>query len=218
MYGLINGPSINGVSELTPIDGILLGRPLPLMLGAGVNDFTTALGDVVTLYAMDLTTPSGIVRVPISSWQATLQTSLSNYVQCVVPGAAPYVEAIGEATQFTIYRVAVLPSGLQLEYEMAAAPVQQARFDRGPSRYTCTISGYSPGFAPEEEPDAATDRTLNRIRSISSGQGGIRLRCEIDWLLRPSQRAFFDDGSFIVSYINYYVGAGDAYMDVGERV
>lgn len=35
------------------------------------HDFTAFIGDQITTYVMDLDTPDGLVRVPISSWQAT---------------------------------------------------------------------------------------------------------------------------------------------------
>lgn len=195
---------------------------VPSMLGAAnplaTHDFTEVIGDATTYYVMDLTTPSGVVRVPISSWQATLQTGLSNYVQCVVPAVSAYVSAINAATQFKISRLVDVPGlAAPLTYEMATAPVQTTTFDQGPFRYSCTISGYSSGFAPNETPSAAYNRIMQGIRSISINQGGTRVRCSIDWLLRPSQRVFASSEEFVVSYINYYVGEGDAYMEVGER-
>jgi hypothetical protein len=193
----------------------------PAILGAArvlaLHDFTGQIGDAITRYVMDLVTPTGTVRVPISSWQATLQTGRSNYVQCVVPAVLTWVSAINAATEFVVSRTATLPDGTVIEYEMARAPVDEARFDRGPTNYTCTLSGYATGFAVDEEPSTATDRVLSKVRSISSGSGGIRVRCAVDWLLRPGQRAFVDGSPFTVAYINYYVGGGDAYMDAGER-
>jgi hypothetical protein len=194
----------------------------PSMLGVAQvrarHDFSAGLGDVSTRYLMDLITPSGSVRVPISSWQATLQQGRANYVQCVVPAVASWVEAISTASEFVINRAADIPGGGVIEYEMARAPLGEARFDRGPTNYTCTLSGYSPGFAVDEEPSGAAARVLTKVRSISSGSGGRRVRCAIDWLLRPGQLASFEGVSFTAAYINYYVQGRDAYMDVGERV
>ena len=191
------------------------------MLGAAtslaVHDFTSQLGDATTYYVMDLTTPGGTVRVPISSWQATLQTGLSNYVQCVVPAAQSYVTQINAATQFKILRQVTLPSNFVIEYQMASGPLQTVTLDQGPFRYTATIAGYSSGFAINETPDPAYNRTMQGLRSVSVSEGKARVRCSIDWLLRPSQRVFAGDRNFIASYINYYVGNNDAYMEVGER-
>lgn len=193
--------------------------PSPLGQPAVVafHDFSFGLGDAVTRYVMDLVTPTGTVRVPISSWQATLQTGRSNYVQCVVPGVLTWVSAINAATEFVISRTADVPGVGVIEYEMARAPVGEARFDRGSINYTCTLSGYAQGFAADEEPSAVTDRVLAKVRSISSGSGGLRVRCAIDWLLRPGHRAIVDGSPFTAAYINYYVSGGDAYMDAGER-
>lgn len=191
------------------------------MLGSaralGYHDFTGQIGAAITRYVMDLTTPAGLVRVPISSWQATLQTGAKNYVQGVVPAVADWIDAINDATEFVITRAADTSVG-RIEYEMARAPLEQISIARGQTNYTATLSGYSTAFAENEEPDAAYDRTLTGIRSTTTGTAATRVRCAIDWLLRPGQRAYYDEGaSFVVSYINYYVPAtGDAYMDVGE--
>jgi hypothetical protein len=188
-----------------------LGSPAVLAL----HDFTGVLGDATTHYVMDLVTPGGTVRVPISSWQATLQTGGSNYVQCVVPACAPWVASINTATEFVISRSATT-GGVTLEYEMARAPAQTAQFDRGPNKYTCTLSGYSTAFAEDLDPPAVYDRTLSGIRSISNGASNMRVRCAVDWLLRPGHRAYADGAPLVVSYINYYAPTGsDSYMDVG---
>jgi hypothetical protein len=217
MFGLINGQAINDTDVLL-YQAALLGDVVGQSRSVAYNDFTAQVGDTINSYALDLITPTGTVRAPISSWQATLQTGRSNYVQVVIPAVLPLVDAINVATEFSVIRSAVLPDGSSIEYEMARAPTQVARFDRGPARYTCTMTGYSPGFATDEEPSSATDRTLPSVRSISTSSGGVRVRCGVDWLLRPGQRAIIPQGgNFIAAYINYYVGNNDAYMDVGER-
>lgn len=191
----------------------------PSMLGAPAvlarHDFTGVLGDLVTLFVMDLVTPTGTVRIPISSWQATLQTGSSNYVQCVIPACTMWVGAINSATEFVICRRAMLPDGTALEYEMARAPATSPQFDRGPERHTCTLSGYSDAFAASDNPPTIYDRSLAGVRSISSGSS-YRVRCSVDWLLRPGHRAFVEGAPFVVKFINYYAPSGfDCYMDVG---
>jgi len=192
--------------------------PLGAALALAYHDFTDQLGDAITRYVMDLTTPGGLVRVPISSWQATLQTGASNYVQCVVPAVADWVDSINAATAFTITRAATPAGGATIEYEMASAPLEQIQLSQGPTNFSGTLSGYSTAFAEDEAPDAAYDRTLAGVRSVASGSSGYRVRCAIDWLLRPAQRAYLpDSSSFIVGYINFYQPQGnDSYMDVGE--
>ena len=235
MYGVINGQAINGADS----NPALLAVPGPLGMPAAVayhgifgtasapsalgmpaivahHDFTGLLGDAVTLYVMDLITPTGTVRIPISSWQATLQTGSSNYVQCVIPACTMWVSALNSATEFVISRRAVLSSGTAVEYEMARAPATTPQFDRGPQRHTCTLSGYTDAFAESEDPPAVYDRALTGIRSISSGSS-YRVRCAVDWLLRPGHRAFVEDAPFVVAYINYYAPSEfDCYMDVGD--
>ena len=191
--------------------------PLGSATAMALHDFTGQLGDVTSVYVADLITPGGVVRLPMSSWQATLQTDDASYVQCVIPACAPWVNYINAATEFVVYRRAVLPGGGAVEQEMARSPANTVQFDRGPQRYTCTISGYGAAFLANVNPIAAYDRVLTGVRSISSGNR-LRVRCEVDWLLRPGQRVSVDSVSFVVGYINYYAPTGfDAYMDVGEK-
>jgi hypothetical protein len=151
--------------------------------------------------------------VPISSWQGTQQTGRSSYLQAVVPAAADLYAPISQRAggEFVVYQVARFSSGVVNELEMARSPLQTISFERGSSRSTVTISGYR-----MLDPAAPGERTLRDLRSISVNNG-IRVRCAIDWLLRPGMTAVMDGQPFEVAYINYYVQRVDSYMDVGER-
>jgi hypothetical protein len=208
------GPEL--VTAATSRAWIQVDSPLDPQNVLAYHDFTVLLPDSYpSRYEMQLTTPSGPVRVPISSWQATLQKDLSSYVQCVVPGVDQWVDHIDVATRFDIFRI-VEVGGTVTEYGMASADLELAQYDQGARRYTCVISGHSEAYT--SAPDPAYDRTLTGVRSITTDSGGVRVRCDIDFLLRPGQTAAADDVVFEVSYINYYVNRADAYMDVGERV
>lgn len=207
--------SIEGTISLPPI----LGAPAIVAR----HDFTSAVADLSTTYVMDLLDDEGArVRVPISSWQSTQQTVNACYLACVVPACAPWAEAIEAATHFAISRCATIADGRVIESEMARAPLETIQFDEGPTNYTASLSGYSDPIEADEDPPATTDRELQGVRSVSVYATGLRIRCAIDWLLRPSQRALFGETSFLVSYINYYASANtasvDEYMDVGERI
>ena len=218
MGGFYKLDALAVADSVTPAGvAVLIGVPSPLRAPRALvyQDFTGVLGDAISVYVMDLITPAGPVRVPISSWQATLQTGASNYVQCVVPACAAWFAALNTATEFVIYRRAVLPSGAAIEYEMARAPASTVQYDQGPERYTCTLSGYSPAFAASATPNPGQDRALTGVRSVSIGRA-MRVRCAVDWLLRPGQRALVQGVPMPVRYINYYAPSGfDSYMDVG---
>ena len=195
---------------------IKMNSPLGLPKVLASHDFTAVLGDGITRWLVDLITPDGTVRVPISSWQATLQTAGSSYAQCVIPACEAWLEAISTATEFVIYRRADVPgAALFVEYEMVRGPAEQLQFDRGPTRYTCTLSGYPQAFAADLDPPVAYDRTLAGVRAVSQGSK-LRVRCAVDWFLRPGQRAYLGALPFVVSYINYYALESDSYMDVGD--
>lgn len=210
------------LARVTPAG--LSSSPGPLStsgLTVAFHDFTAQLeaAGAVTFYVCDLVDGAVVTRVPISSWQGTLQTAGSAYLQAVIPAVASLAETIAGLSllaEFVIYRGARLPDGATIEQEMARSLVETVQFDRGPQRYTCTISGYSDAIAPPTTAEPATDRTLRGVRSISSGEGNIRVRCSIDWFLRPGQVAIVEGVPFVASYLNYYALARESYMDVGE--
>lgn len=175
-------------------------------------------------YVMDLVIDGALVRVPISSWQATQQTDQDNYVQCVVPACAPYLDQINASSEFVISCVGNLLAAYgtgQVENPLVRGPVQTVQVSRGATNQSAVISGYTDALPTIADPDPAYDRTLVGIRSVSTYGTTISVRCSIDWLLRPGQRALFDSTQFVASYVNYYVtgfsNSIDAYMDVGYR-
>lgn len=180
-------------------------------IGAAVNS------DGPGLFFMDLVTPDGPVRAPISSWQGTLQTASAQYVQCVVPNCAAFVDDIEAATSFRIWRRLRLLDGGTVDYLVAEPPLEDVQIARGSTNHTATLSGYLDA-APVVAWPPGTARTLTGVQTIFTYSSGKRVRCAIDWLLQPGQEAIVEGVPFTVSYINYIFGDGSAYMDVGERL
>lgn len=183
----------------------------------GWYDFSSEFSSI-TRYVCDIVTPSGEVRAKMSSWQATLQSGRSNYVQCVIPAAESYAEDIAAATSFKISVSGTTPAG-KVEYLVAQMAAPQVDLATSANKSTATLSGYSEGFAEDLDPPEYFNKNLQGIRTIFTSAAGYRVRCSIDYFVRPSHRVFIDETqNFVCSYINYYVsGTGDAYMDVGER-
>jgi len=146
----------------------------------------------ISHYALELTTPGGQVRIPIESWQAHLKADSASYVQCVIPGAAPWVADINAATLFEIYRVA----DDYPEVQMTGPRPVSALFTKAPARHSCAISGNALDFYSDPDPDPLDDRTLRGIRSIIWGSG-LRVYCDIDFQLRPGHRAWADGNELI---------------------
>lgn len=200
------------------------GLPSPLE-GAVYTDPTPFIDpDAAVRYVMDLVVDGELVRVPISSWQATLQTDSSSYVQCVVPACGDWLDTINAADEFIISRVSTLyPAygSATVEGPLARGPVQTLQVSQGGTNYSAVISGYIDALPENDDPDEIYDRELTGVRSIQTYGETISIRCGIDWLLRPGQRATYGSVDFVVTYINYYVTSYaktiDAYMDVGHR-
>lgn len=182
------------------------------------TEFIEALG-IVDYYTCELVDGGAAVQVPISSWQGTQQTDGACYLQAVIPAVADLaatINALSATAEFVIKRCAQMPDGFVASVELARSVVEQVQLDRGPQRYTCTISGYSAAIAAPGGSGPPL-RALQGVRSISAGTSGTRTRCAINWLLRPGGSALAGDVALVADYINYYVQGRDAYMDVGER-
>ena len=202
-----------------PVSGIV---SAPSMLGGaavlGWHDISGNVNaDGVSRYYMDLITPGGNVRVPISSWQGTLQVDAAQYVQCVVPAVDAWVDDITDATAFRITRLLTLNSGDTLEYFVVECPLDTIQYARGTTNYTATLSGYLAAPAAVTWPPG-TERTLRGLRTVFTYPSGLRVRCAIDWALQPGQTATFESTSFEVAYANFIVTESDSYMDVGQRI
>lgn len=159
-----------------------------------------------------------LATVPMSSWQATLQVDRANYAQAVFPAIGPVADVLASlpaTAEFVILRGVKLPDGAMVQQEMVRAPCQTLQFDRGPYNHTCTVRGYTEGFTGLDAAPGA--RALRSIRSSSSGNGGRRVRCAVDWFLRPGNTVLADGAEMVAAFTNYYVTGNDEYMDVGER-
>lgn len=212
----INGAEINGESNAALQIYIACDSPLGTVSARLFSDWSGAIPEgTIYRWVLDIE-GAPTVRIPIKSWQATLRADFSSYVQAVIPGAGAVISDITSrlGNDMVITRVAVAPDGTTFEQEMARAPASSPRIQRGPTNHTVTLSGYAISFFTPDGVDAVTARTLNEIRTITGGDEA-RVRCGIDWFLRPGQQAIADGESINVSYINYIVNGVSEYMDVG---
>lgn len=209
------------LARVFPAGLLSLAGPLGAPAATVDHDFTAMIeaAGAVEFYVCDLVDDGTVTRVPISSWQGTQQIDGACYLQAVVPAVADLAAMIGalsSAAELVISRCARLQDGTTVQQEMARSVIEQSQLDQGAQRYTCTLSGYAaPSTAPDG--DGPPVRDLRGIRSTSIGSGGVRVRCAIDWFLRPGARAQAGAIALTADFINYYVGGGDAYMDTGER-
>jgi len=200
-----------------------LGNPAAYL----IKDFTNLHpGAPVVYYRAEVLNNVGFdftsVQVPISSWQATLQVGeRSSYLQCVVPAADPYIDQLThlagdsfpEPARLRVIQGFRYPNGAIEEAEFGRVQLQEMPFQKGQNRSTVTLGGYGKlGFRQA----GFRDIVLSGIQTLSV-HGGVRVRCEVDWRLRPGMTAIADGVEFEVSYINLYANENQQFMEVGER-
>lgn len=199
------------------VASLSVASPLQSPRIALISDFTSQITDPTERYIVQLT-GDPVITVPVSSWQGTLQLQQSSFLQAVVPAAAEVVEALTArrgSEEFVVLRQTEI-DGQMVSSEMARAPIDTVTLAQGPFRYTATVQGYSGAFTT---PVASGTTHLAGLRSKFQTLGGaVRVRCDIDWLLRPGGEVTDGSLTFTCGYINYFVPSqGDSYMDIGTR-
>jgi len=211
----VNTAHINGSADNPVIVRIAVGSPLSAPALSVFHDWSSLIPDYAVIqYLMDVVGTT-TQRIPISSWQGTLQVDRSSYLQAVIPSCGQYLDFLNGQTSpdFVIYRRAEF-DGQVFTQEMARSVLTSTSISRGATNHTATLSGYEANFITLAA-STITTRTLEGIQTLTTYNGGMRARCSLDWFLRPGQKAIADGSEFTASYINYIVNETSAYMDVG---
>ncbi|WP_301585019.1 hypothetical protein [Halomonas alkaliantarctica] len=186
---------------------------------ASVNAFLTQVGprpvisnplEQTEVYLLSV----GDLRVPMSSFQATMRRSGKSFLQVVVPAGDAVLPALEYDALMQVELGYYYPSddmfdGLEV---IASAPLEIIRSDQGPSRHTLTLSGYA-----SSAQSRSVSRALKSVSTRSISQGRLRVRCAVDLYLRPGDTAIESNGAeFVVDQIQYFVNATSAAMEVTE--
>lgn len=159
-----------------------------------------------------------LVRVPITAWQATQQVLLACNAQCTVPACAEWADDLADAEELVISCVGrqfARLGGEEVEWPLIRVAIQSVQDVRTVYAHDAIVFGTADSFsAPDTDIDPGYDRELRDARSMSVGPTNMNMRCAIDWLLQPGQRAVYGGYSYIASRIDYSAVGGDAYMDV----
>lgn len=156
----------------------------------------------------------GDLRVPMSSFQATMRRAGKSFLQVIVPAGDAALLALVYGALMKVELGYYYPSddefdGLEV---IASAPLEIIRSDEGPSRHTLTLSGYG-----SSAQSTSITRALQGVSTRSINQGRRRVRCSVDLLLRPGDTAVDSNGAeFVVDQIQYFVNATSAAMEVLE--
>jgi hypothetical protein len=198
--------------------------PLDLVSAPAVavdNDYNDLLDGQPTYAVMDLVMDDdSLVRVPISSFQATLQLDSQCYLRCAIPSPAAYLDDVNAAVSF---RVTLLTTsrrtGEVVSKVVATAPVETVQSDQGGTNYTAQVSGYFAAYPALATQLAGFYRPQRHVQIVSTQPNTQRLRTAFDWVLIPGQVATFADGngSITVAYQNIYMTDGAFYQDIGSR-
>lgn len=190
-----------------------LGAPAPLLL----HDFSAAFSfGVVPRFRGYLVGAFGDLCVPISSCQGTLRLDADGYLQMVVPNAMAYESELLAAESFRVTMAGVF-GGVPIEIVIAEADMAGGGVSLayGAHSHSATVSGLPAAHVGPTAGDGLR-RSLTGVRATFTASGSARVRCDIDWLLRPGYTAVTSGLEFETGYVNFYMSAeGDSFMDVG---
>ncbi|MCK7542976.1 RCC1 domain-containing protein [Marinobacter bryozoorum] len=212
------GPYFDAFAENSPSGSMAVHIGLN-MSGTGYLDWTANLSttQLQQVYLCILTgAEDGLddLSLQVSSWQATSQAGgRSSYLQVIVPASQGLLEAISDRSngQIIIRKGYILPGGSTQSSEILRCSFETFRHDRGPRRFTLTMSGYRSGIV-----EKSGTRTLTGVRSISTTNGKRRVRADIDLFLQPGMTVQADNETFQAGHINYYATDRDEFCEVGE--
>jgi hypothetical protein len=182
--------------------------------GRGFQDWTSSLPSSIlqTFYTLTITGSPDLV-VPISSWQATLQTGeRSDYLQATIPAAGNLSEAISERQdgRLIIRKGYRFDDGSERSEIIVESEFSTIRSDRGPINYTITVSGYL-----QSKPAQSATRKLSNVRSLNMSNGNYRARSDVDLFLQPGMTVEAVGIYFTANYINFYANGVDQFCEVG---
>lgn len=174
-----------------------------------------------TQYFARLVPPVGeSLDLSISSWQGTRQLDRADFLQVVIPAPTQaaveqIVALLAAGSELVVYQKSQTTQGAVEQVEMLRVDAEQHYLNAGPFRDTLTLSGYKRGT---EYSPLVSWLPVSGIRTSMTASTGVSVRCTIDRNMLPGMEARLPDGSVVpVSYINYYVGTGTAWMQIGER-
>ena len=217
--GAYTVPASNAV-DFDLLEGAQISLPGPLGQASTYifNNFYPLIEDDTQQWVMRITSDP-VIEIPITSWQATLQTDRDSYLQAVVPDAGQYGQVFDDnqgVSNFEIYRRLVVDGAEFYEYVYGAL-LQTVTLYTGPFKETATVIGY--GDPIDNAVDFVGTREMTGIRQITSiVNGNFRARGDLDTLLRPGNDITVDGLTVTVAFMNIFVTSeGQQYMDVGTR-
>ncbi|BBI51121.1 hypothetical protein HORIV_35420 [Vreelandella olivaria] len=110
----------------------------------------------------------GELRVPMSSFQATMRRTGKSFLQAIVPAGDSVLPALEYGALMQVQLGYYYPSADEYDglETIALAPLEQIRSDEGPTRFTLTLSGY--GDFRKPIPENAHCRAYRPGRSIKA--------------------------------------------------
>jgi hypothetical protein len=173
-----------------------------------------------TAYLFTLEHPDeGISEFPISNFSGQMRSGENSYLQCSIPNASAYADAITlyaahEDTEMAISAGYRWSDGSYSTQEIARTTLRNFRQDYGSRSNTISLDGLD--TRTNLVPKSVT-LTGASYRSVAT-TGLRRYRCAMDFSVRPGDTVTVNDETFIVGELSYQVDAENATMEVAETV
>lgn len=150
-------------------------------------------------------------ELPVHTITMRMRDVKGSYVSCNIPNPMAYTEDILDRTdgRMHIYAGELTADGERHLEELIYANIDEIYFNQG-STNDLTLTGLR--YITHENPIESELEGISRM--VLDERGRYRVRCGVDWFVKPTDLVTALDQSFMVDFINYVITPNDAYMDV----
>ena len=149
-------------------------------------------------------------EIPISSITIRLRDVSASYIGCTIPNPETYTDDILARIPGRIHVfVGELFGEFRQVEELFYGNIQNLYFNRG---NTNTLTIVATRFITHRNP---VERQVEKVSKLSKDETGkYKIRCAIDFFIKPTDIATYGDSSFAINLISYTINAHDTFMEI----
>lgn len=161
-------------------------------------------------YVFDLNTDSGILRIPVQSFQSRLKDDGFSYLDVYIPAGTQYIGIAKIGQKMSIKRVVTFTDGSNIESEITVSTSTSVTPTLSANNSTMTISG-SYQYPANNNPKSIA---LTAIQYVAYYNSTINIRSQPNSQLQPGDVISYGGLDYTASEITMFVDSTSSYLEV----